>query len=148
MRIPPVLQLLFWAVVAWGLARLFPGLAWQWAGQDVTAAVLALAGIGIGVAGIVQFRRHRTTVNPVALEQASAIVTDGVYRHTRNPMYLGLALVLTGWVTLLGHPLGALAIIGFVLVMTIIQIAPEERVLAAKFGAAYADYLKKTRRWL
>ncbi|GGD14101.1 methyltransferase family protein [Aquisalinus flavus] len=148
MHIPPVLQLLFWAVIAWGLARLFPGLAWDWGGQDVTAAVLALAGIGVAVAGIVQFRRHRTTVNPVALERASAIVTDGVYRYSRNPMYLGLALVLTGWVTLLGNPLGALTIIGFVVVMTIIQIAPEERVLAKKFGAEYAAYLKRTRRWL
>ena len=148
MRIPPVLQAVFWAVIAWGLARLFPGLEWDWGGQDVTAAIVAIAGIGIAVAGIVQFRRHRTTVNPVALERASAIVTDGVYRYTRNPMYLGLALVLTGWVTLLGNPLGALAIIGFVLVMTVLQIVPEERVLAEKFGAAYADYLQKTRRWI
>nr|GGH97256.1 hypothetical protein GCM10011355_18030 [Aquisalinus luteolus] len=148
MRIPPVLQVAFWAFIAWGLARLFPDLEWDWPGQDVTAAVLSISAVVIAIAGIVQFHRHKTTVSPVALEQASTIVTDGIYRYTRNPMYLGMALLLTGWVIKLGNPLGALTIIGFVLVMTAIQIVPEERVLAQKFGAAHTDYLQKTRRWI
>jgi len=148
MRIPPVLQAAAWAFIAWGLARLFPGLNWSWPGQDVTAVVLSIAGVGVAFAGLFQFHRHKTTVSPVALEQASTIVTDGIYRYTRNPMYLGMALLLTCWVVKLGNPLGALTIIGFVLVMTAIQIAPEERVLAQKFGAAYTDYIQKTRRWI
>jgi len=72
----------------------------------------------------------------------------GIYRFTRNPMYVGLALVLLGWAALLSSPWALLGPLVFVLYINRFQIAPEERVLSAKFGAAYTEYIARVRRWL
>lgn len=110
--------------------------------------MLALCGLGCDLAGLWAFRRHRTTVNPLRPGKASAVVQDGIYRFTRNPMYVGMALLLTAWVTGLGAPLGLLALALFVAFITRFQIQPEERALQAKFGADYAAYCARVRRWL
>jgi len=112
------------------------------------AALVAAAGVAVTIAGALEFRRVRTTVNPLKPNEASALVTGGIFSRTRNPMYLGMALVLAGWGLYLGN-LGALVLIGlFVMYIDHFQIDPEERALQARFGDAFAGYRKRVRRWL
>ncbi|NER62664.1 isoprenylcysteine carboxylmethyltransferase family protein [Pseudomonas sp. MAFF212427] len=99
-------------------------------------------------AGVLSFRRARTTVNPLKPETASALVRSGVYRYTRNPMYLGFATVLVAWAILLAWPPALLGVLGFVVYMNLFQIGPEERALARRFGGEFAQYCNGVRRWV
>ena len=76
------------------------------------------------------------------------MVTDGIYRYSRNPMYLGMALLLAAWALWLGNAAALLGIVLFVALINRYQIRPEERILAAKFGDDYRNYCRRTRRWL
>jgi protein-S-isoprenylcysteine O-methyltransferase Ste14 len=116
--------------------------------RTCVASALALIGIAIALAGVIAFHRARTTVNPLKPDATSALVTGGVYRFTRNPMYVGLLLVLAAWMIFLSSPWSVAGLPVFVFYLDRFQIAPEERVLAAKFGAAFADYRTRVRRWL
>ena len=98
--------------------------------------------------GLIAFLRARTTPNPLQPQQASTLVTDGIYRCTRNPMYLGMALALLGWAGWLAHPL-ALACIPLAMAwLQRFQIQPEERILEQRFGEAFRRYRQRVRRWL
>ena len=148
---PPVIDLavglLMWALArAFPVAQLWPQGAWPF---GLGAALgIALAGGLIALAGAWQFHRARTTVNPLSPAKASALVTNGVYRLTRNPMYLGMALVLVGWAVWLGNAAALLGLPLFVVLLDTLQIQPEERVLRQRFGEAYARYAARVRRWL
>jgi len=110
--------------------------------------VIALAGGATALAGDLEFKRARTTINPFKPENSTALVTSGIYRFTRNPMYVGLTLVVLGWAAFLCSAWALLGPVIFVLYISRFQIAPEERVLSAKFGAAYTEYTARVRRWL
>jgi len=112
------------------------------------ALVLVLIGLSISIAGMVAFRRARTTINPVKASAASSLVTTGVYRFTRNPMYLGLLLTLLAWAVFLFNPVALLFVPIFVLYINRFQIKPEEQVLSSLFGAEYMAYKGQVRRWL
>ncbi|MCY1553776.1 Phospholipid methyltransferase [compost metagenome] len=107
-----------------------------------------LAGAFVALFGVASFRRAKTTVNPTTPGAASALVDSGIYRYSRNPMYLGLLLVLAGWGLWLAHALALLGLPAFVVYMNRFQIAPEERALTAVFGDAFAAYRQKVRRWI
>ena len=115
---------------------------------DRILRILIGAGLLFVLAGGISFRRARTTVNPLKPEAASALVTSGIYRYTRNPMYVGFALWLLAWGLYLASPLVLLGVLGFVLYMNRLQIAPEERALGRLFGADFAAYRQRVRRWL
>lgn len=119
----------------------FPGRPW---------AAYALVGFGIllTILGVGCFRAAGTTVDPLHPEQASSLVTGGVYGLTRNPMYLGFAAVMLGWTLYLGSYYGLPALALYVLYMNRFQIAPEEAALGRRFGAAYESYRKRVRRWI
>ena len=146
--VPPVAALLCVAVPMWLVARLTPALAVDLPGRGAAALVLALAGAAVALAGVAEFRRARTTLNPLRPERASALVVSGIFRWTRNPMYLGLAIVLVGWAWYLAHPLAALGVPAFVAWMSRSQIPREERALGQLFGAEFAQYKTRVRRWL
>ena len=96
----------------------------------------------------VSLRRARTTVNPLRPERASALVTTGVYRITRNPMYVGMALMLLAWAVLLASPAALAGPVTFIAYMNRFQIGPEEDALDTLFGPDYAAYRSRVRRWL
>jgi protein-S-isoprenylcysteine O-methyltransferase Ste14 len=148
LKIPPPLVALLIGVAMWFAARLGPGLALPLAVRIAALVVLALAGGAIALAGDMAFKRAKTTINPLKPQNATALVTTGVYRYTRNPMYVGLALVVLGWAAFLGSAVALLGIVVFVAYITRFQIVPEERVLSAKFGADYSAYTSRVRRWL
>lgn len=112
------------------------------------AGVLVAVAVAFGVPAVVRFRRAGTTSNPVAIDRASVLVTDGIYRYSRNPMYLSVAALLCALAAGLAVPLTALGPLAFVAYITRFQIIPEERVMLAKFGPAYESYRSRVRRWL
>ncbi|MBG6289848.1 isoprenylcysteine carboxylmethyltransferase family protein [Pseudomonas nitroreducens] len=105
-------------------------------------------GAAVCLAGVLSFRLARTAVNPLRPETASALVSSGIYGHTRNPMYLGFAIALVAWAFYLASPVALLGVVGFVLYMNRFQIGPEEQALASLFGEAFAAYRTRVRRWL
>jgi protein-S-isoprenylcysteine O-methyltransferase Ste14 len=111
-------------------------------------AIGLLAGLVLAGMGLAAFRRAGTTIDPTHPEAASAIVTGGVYRLTRNPMYLGFTCALVGWAFWLPSWWTLLGPVVFVAWMTPWQIGPEERALRQRFGAAYVAYCRDVRRWL
>jgi len=147
-RIPPPLVATAFAIAMAVCAGLLPALSVRFAGQGLVAAVPLAAGIVVIAIAIFGFVRARTTVNPLRPEDASALVTGGVFRITRNPMYLGMALVLAAWAVWLGNAAAALVVAGFVAFISRFQIAPEERALRAHFGAEFDAYARRVRRWL
>lgn len=148
LRVPPLAVLLI-AGVPMGLIALWtPALAWSLAVRIVCGAAIAAIGILIAISGVIAFRRARTTVNPMRPDGASSLVASGIYRYTRNPMYLGMLLVLIGWAVYLARPWALAVLPVFVTYMNRFQIGPEERVLAGIFGAEFEVYRRRVRRWL
>jgi protein-S-isoprenylcysteine O-methyltransferase Ste14 len=135
-------------VLMWVLSAFVPSLALALPWRTILALILFVAGMTIALAGVLEFHRKKTTVNPLTPEAASAMVISGVYRLSRNPMYLGLLLLLTGWAVWLSHLLAFALLPFFVLYMNRFQIEPEERALSAKFGGVFRDYARSVRRWV
>lgn len=148
LKVPPPVVALLIAAAMWGLAWLVPPAAPPTSLRMFIAIAFACIGIGIDIAGAVAFRRARTTINPLKPNATSALVTTGVYRFTRNPMYVGLAVALFAWAIWLASLPALLGLPAFVFYIGRFQIAPEERALARIFGEAFADYQSKVRRWL
>jgi protein-S-isoprenylcysteine O-methyltransferase Ste14 len=132
----------------WFVARRFPAPEFAFHGQAAFAAIILAAGLGIGLRGVQVFRLHATTINPMTPEAASAVVNTDIFAYTRNPMYLGLAVVLVAWTVYLGSLPAGLGVPGFIAYMTAYQIVPEERALANKFGEPYDEYRGRVRRWI
>ena len=148
LKLPPVAIVLLCGVAMWFAADRFPDPGFAFAGQRILAGLLFVVGLAIGIRGVLVFRRHETTVNPTTPGKASTVVTADVFARTRNPMYLGLAIVLVAWTVFLGSLAAALGVPAFIAYLTRFQIKPEERALATLFGAPYDDYRRKVRRWL
>ena len=147
-RIPPPLVGLLIAILMWLTARWLPDTSLPRSVAYAAAAVTLLVGLSFSVRAMRSFRRARTTVNPVRIENASSLVTTGVYNISRNPMYVGVTLALCAWAFFLDSPWTLIGPAVFVAYTTRFQIIPEERMLAAKFGDSYRDYCRRVRRWL
>ena len=148
LKVPPVLVLAIAALLMWAVARATPRLNLQYPFRVLVAAALFVLGIAIVLRGVLAFREASTTVDPRFPENASHIVSSGIYRFTRNPMYLGMLVMLIAWMAWLSN-VGTIVIpVLFALYITRWQIVPEERALAEKFGADYEAYCKSVRRWV
>ena len=148
LKVPPVALVVVFAVVMWAASTVFSAASFPLSGASIIAFVFAFIGSGIAVAGVFAFRWHDTTVNPMKPETTATIVTAGIYRVTRNPMYLGLAFVLLGWAIYLANLAALLLVPAFVAYMTRFQVKPEERALLEKFGSNFAEYMAVVRRWI
>ena len=148
LRIPPLLVWVVFAGAMFGVARLAPGLSFELSmGPAIALALVALGG-AVALAGVIAFRNKRTTVNPLSPSTTTVVVSGGVYRFSRNPMYLGFLMALAGWAVYLSNIGAILLLPAFVAYLTRYQIKPEERALAAKFGGEFAQYMSRVRRWL
>ncbi len=147
-RIPPPLVVVLigaaMAVIAWFTPALEIGSNVRFAVGGIAIALGAL----VGVQSARAFWRNKTTINPVDLESASALVTSGIFRFSRNPMYVGFTAMLVGWAVCLAAPWALVGPVAFVLFTNRFQIIPEERVMRDKFGQAYDDYQAQVRRWI
>lgn len=147
LRIPPVALVVIFAAAMAALAYAAPAEILV-PGKLLVAVVLVLAGALVSLAGVVAFRRQKTTVNPFTPEQSSSLVGAGIYRFSRNPMYLGFFLALLGWCFYLANWASALLLPVFVAYMNKFQIQPEERALSERFGPEFVAYSRSVRRWL
>src|SRR5581483_1730054 len=148
LKVPPVALFVIAAALMWFASSAAPALDFTFPANLASSVGLALIGALTCLAGIVSFRRAKTTVNPMKPDSTSCLVVSGIYRYTRNPMYLGLLLILLGWAAFLSNALALVLLPAFVLYMNRFQISPEERVLASLFGDSYTKYLARVRRWL
>jgi protein-S-isoprenylcysteine O-methyltransferase Ste14 len=148
LRIPPLVLVALFALAMWLLAQLVPPLALPAVWGLVLAGIFAGAGVAVAVSGVLAFRRANTTVDPRVPQQTSSLVARGIYRYSRNPMYLGFLLLLTALACYLMNAVAFILLPLFVLYMNRFQIAPEERHLLHKFGAEYQSYTTQVRRWL
>lgn len=114
---------------------------------SLSLLLMSLAAL-ILIVSVRSFWRAQTTVLPMDPAQTSQLVVSGLYRYSRNPMYLAMALLLISESLLLNSTLGLFMTVGFVLWLTRFQIQPEERVLKRQFGAEFSEYCRRTRRWL
>jgi len=144
---PPVIGALV-AAAMWSVSALGPQFPIATGPKYAAVAILAVAGVAFDLLGLLAFRAFRTTVNPLKPERASAMVTSGVYRVSRNPMYVGMVLLLLAWAVNLSALLPFAGPPIFVLYITRFQIQSEERVLKRIFGEEYSAYAARVRRWL
>lgn len=147
-KIPPLVVAVLFGALMWGASANLPSIDAPHSMRAVFALLVFCAGVFFSLSGTVSFRRAKTTVNPLKPETASALVSTGIYRYSRNPMYVGFAMFLTSWAFYLASPLLLLGVLGFVVYMNRFQITPEERALTALFGADFLAYQAKVRRWL
>lgn len=148
LKIPPGIVVVVIAALMWLASTSFPTLSFRLPANRGVALAFVVLGLTTAGLGVIAFRRARTTVNPLKPGAASSLVTIGVYRWTRNPMYLGMLLALTGCAFSLSNALAFLFLPVFVLYLTRFQIHPEERALTSRFGEEFAAYQSKVRRWL
>jgi protein-S-isoprenylcysteine O-methyltransferase Ste14 len=147
-RIPPPIVGALTALGMWWLARQSAAPALPFGVRLGLAVALAIIGLAFLAPAGAAFRRARTTVNPLKPEAASALVVAGVYRFTRNPMYVGFAALLLAWAAWLAVPIALLGPAFFVAFLTRFQIVPEERALRERFGESFDAYCRQVRRWL
>ena len=148
LTVPPPVVAVAIAGAMWGVSRITPLLDVPSVIRVASATTIALIGVGFDLAGLLSFWRARTTINPMKPQATSSVVCSGAYRVSRNPMYLGLLLLLVAWAIFLSSAWAMVGPLAFVFYMNRFQIAPEERVLSAMFGKDYSDYQSRVRRWL
>ena len=148
MRIsPPALTLLCLCgilLISWAL----PELKLKFFGQIYVAIFLVVVGVVVGLTAIRRFYQFDTTVLPQEMDRSSALVTSGILKISRNPMYLGMAAVIAGVGIGIGTWVMVLILGLFVFWITEYQIKPEERSLVKIFGSEFEDYKSKVRRWI
>ena len=148
LKIPPPLIALIVAGVMWGISLSMPLLAIPNTMRIALCVVFFLIGLGFDVVALTAFRRQKTTFNPMKPENSSALVSSGIYKVSRNPMYLASLFMLLSWAVYLSSAWSLFGLLLFVLFINRFQIEPEERVLQAKYGESYTYFKSKVRRWL
>jgi protein-S-isoprenylcysteine O-methyltransferase Ste14 len=147
LKVPPLALVFLFGALMWLISAYSGfGMALPW--RLAFALIVGTAGFAIVLAGVFAFRQAKTTVNPFTPDATTAMVTSGIYRFTRNPMYLGFLLVLAGWAIYLSNILAFALLPLFMWYMNRFQILPEERALDAKFSHAFTAYKCSVRRWL
>lgn len=147
-KIPPPIILLLSGIAMWFIAHSEYAFTVAIPFALIVAIVSAAIGIYVSVSAVRRFNSADTTINPLQPDAATSLVHNGVFGKTRNPMYLGLLLVLLGWAIWLQSLTNIIVLIVFVLWLTELQIKPEEAALRKVFGQGYIDYCKRVRRWI
>ena len=144
-KIPPPVVTLICALLIYLSKPLFPELTFNYSNQ--LCLFFLISGFSIILISFQAFKKEKTTINPIKIEKASSLVTSGIFKYSRNPMYLGMVLILIS--TAIKFSLyGGLLVIGFfVYFITIFQILPEEKAMQKLFGEDFTNYKNKTRRW-
>jgi protein-S-isoprenylcysteine O-methyltransferase Ste14 len=148
LKIPPVFVTFIFFLAAWLISKLFGFFNYNFLILKILSILLFIAGLTILVIAVSKFQIEKTTVDPITPRKANSLVVNGIYKYTRNPMYLSLFFWVTGLAFYLGNPLNLFTSILFLLYMTRFQIKPEEKILTEKFAEEYKLYLKNVKRWL
>lgn len=147
LKLPPAIVLAVFTLLMYVLSVFLPVGYFDFFGRKyLMMALLVIAGC-IGIIALFQFFKSKTTIDPTNPSKASKLVSLGVYQYSRNPMYLGMLLLLLAWGLWLGNAFNVLLAAGFVAYMNKFQILPEEESLSDLFGKEYAQYCTLVRRW-
>ena len=145
-KIPPPIITLICGLGIYFSRPLFP--KYNYISIDIIAALFLLLGIIILITAVLSFKRQSTTVSPLQPEKASYLVVSGIFKYSRNPMYLGMLLILISMTIKFNFVGGILIIFAFITFITKFQIIPEETALERLFGKEFTRYKKKTKRWI
>jgi len=148
LKIPPLILAVIVAAAMGAIAWLTPQFILPITFTYLPAAIFICGGLIVMFAGAFAFRRAQTTLNPTKIDTASSLVTAGIFGVSRNPMYLGMAMILVGLGFYLSHALAFLGPVLFVLFINRFQIVPEERMMTELFGDEFAAYQTAVRRWV
>lgn len=148
LKIPPPVLAIVIAFLMWDVSSRAGTVEFHGIAHMLPVAVLAGVGLSLDLFALIGFLKAKTTINPMKPRVTSAVVTSGVYRISRNPMYLGLAFTLSAWAAYLWNLWAFLGPVVFIAYITRFQILPEERILSAAFGNEYEAFKQKVRRWL
>lgn len=136
------------ALAMWAVGRAVDFGRYHFPLQGALAVALVVLGLIVVGVSLRTFATAGTTANPMQPRKASELVTSGAYARSRNPMYVGDAIILAGIAVWIGSALNLLLVAAFVVYIDRVQIAAEEQALAANFGERYAAYRERVRRWL
>jgi protein-S-isoprenylcysteine O-methyltransferase Ste14 len=148
LKIPPALQVAIFALVIWLISKLTAVKHLDFEYQKEFSWLIFALGVFIGIIAVYAFRKAQTTVDPRNPDKASKLVTVGIYKISRNPMYLGLFFILLAFVIKLGNLYAVPVLAVYVWYIATFQIKPEETALKDLFGEDYSHYLKTVRRWI
>ena len=148
LKVPPAVVMFVFMILMFFVSKLFSQHNIDFIFQIFVAVELFFTGLMIIGAGVYIFNEKNTTVNPLNPEKSSKLVEEGIYKFTRNPMYLGMAIILISFGVYLGNIFNVINIILFVLYMNKYQIIPEEKALTQLFGDEFIAYKSKVKRWL
>ena len=145
-KIPPPIVTLFFGLCIYLSRPYFP--EFSNLVLNALSIISFVVGIFVFAAAVSSFKKQKTTVNPISIEKASSLVVNGIFKYSRNPMYLGMSFILLG-LTLKFNLIGGLIFTGlFMLFITIFQIKPEESAMEKLFDQEWKDYVCNVRRWL
>lgn len=147
-KVPPVIVFIISAIFIWLLAGKPSGLDLGFNFYHLTAFFLVISGLAIALSAVFTFRKNKTTVDPINPEKAEEIVTEGIFQYSRNPMYLGLAIILAALSVTFQSLISIAGVLFFITYITRFQIMAEERAMIEIFDHAYQEYMKKVRRWI
>jgi len=145
-KIPPPIVTLFFGLCIYLSRPYFPEFSSSL--LNSMSVISFVVGISVFVAAVGSFKKQKTTVNPISIEKASSLVISGIFKYSRNPMYLGMAFILLGLAFKFNLIGGLLFTSIFMLFITIFQIKPEEVAMEKLFEQQWKDYIKNVRRWL
>ena len=145
-KIPPPIVTLVSALLIFFSRELFPNYVFEY--QSMLSIAIFISGLMILISAVSLFKEKETTVNPMSPEKASSLVVDGVFKYTRNPMYLGMSVVLLSISIQFNLIGGLLILLLFVGYITVFQIIPEEEAMEENFGEEYLSFKRSTRRWI
>jgi protein-S-isoprenylcysteine O-methyltransferase Ste14 len=147
-KIPPPLLTIIFVILMWLASSFSASIFIPDYLRIVLFVSLCITAFSVALLGVYSFRRAKTTVNPFNPDKASSLVCTGIYRYTRNPMYLGLFIGLAGWGIYLSSAIALVLPFIFVLTINRLQIIPEERALESIFRSRYVEYKTRVRRWI
>ncbi len=148
LKVPPLVQLLLVGAGMLAISKLVPSLTFSIPAKIPIGILVVLFGVVVALLGVLEFRKAKTTLDPRYPQKSENLVVTGIYKISRNPMYLGFLLALFGWFVILANVAALLFLPVFVIYINHFQIKPEERFLLQKFGSDFSQYCSKVRRWV
>ena len=142
---PPIITLLFIIVTYLSSLVIVP---FKFSNQSLLSFLIFVMGLVFVLSAMRQFKQKNTIINPMTPRKTTTLVVDGIYKYSRNPMYLGLLLVLTSSGVYFGSWLSLLIVPLFWLLISALQIIPEEEAMLELFGENFVKYKRKVRRWI
>ena len=145
-KIPPPIVTLAFGLMIYFLRNIFPDI------NNIIFYILSLFFIILGpfilISAVRSFKAEQTTINPININNASSLVISGVFKYSRNPMYLGMVFILLALSFRFNLVGGILFTSIFIMYITKFQIIPEEAAMKSIFGEDFNKYKNKTRRWI